>query len=179
MTPTFIVLDVHRVSEQPNAPKISHTRRRIIRCDTASHQALVEQLLALQKRVHAPPTEQALCVSTGSQEALTRAFAMLVNPGEAMLVENPTYSGSLAYLKPMGCELVGLDTDGEGLVPAALAATLEGWANGPHAALPKPRVLYTIPTGANPTGGTMRVERRREVYRLAREHDLLILEDDP
>lgn len=142
-------------------------------------QALVTQLLELQQRVHAPPTAQAVCVTTGSQEALTRAFAMLVNPGEVLLVENPTYSGSLAYLKPMGCELVGLATDGEGLVPSALAETLEGWHSGPHATLPKPRVLYTIPTGSNPTGGTMGLERRREVYRIAREHDLLILEDDP
>lgn len=142
-------------------------------------QALVKQLTALQTRVHQPPTDTTLCVTTGSQEALTRAFAMLLDPTDTLLVEEPTYSGALAYLKPMGCQLVGIPTDGEGLIPSALAAALDTWETGAHAGTPKPRVLYTIPTGANPSGGTMGLDRRREVYAVARDHGLIVLEDDP
>lgn len=141
-------------------------------------QALVGQLEALQARVHSPPVKTKLCVSTGSQEALTRAFAMLINPTDTLLVEDPTYSGALAYLKPMGCRLVGVPTDDEGLLPSALDDMLSSW-DSVHPGTTKPRVLYTIPTGANPSGVTMGEDRRRAVYKVAQAHDLIVLEDDP
>jgi len=146
---------------------------------TSGVPALVAELQALQRREHNPPSDRSICVNTGSQEALTRAFAMLLEPTDTLLVEEPTYSGALAYLKPMGCRLVGVPTDGLGLIPAALAEVLGDWDSGPHAGTPRPRVLYTIPTGANPSGGTMSLARRKEVYATAREHGLIILEDDP
>eukprot|EP00040_Diaphanoeca_grandis_P013028 m.65915 g.65915 ORF g.65915 m.65915 type:complete len:449 (+) comp23618_c0_seq2:179-1525(+) len=146
---------------------------------------LVKELKALQRREHAPPaaadTAMDLAVCTGSQEALARAFAMLLNPEDTLLIENPTYSGSLAYLKPYGCNLVGTETDGDGLIPDSLERLLDTWEQtySEKSQIKKPRVLYTIPTGANPSGGTMTVQRRQEVYRIAQAHDLLILEDDP
>jgi kynurenine/2-aminoadipate aminotransferase len=65
--------------------------------------------------------------------------------------------------------------DGGGLIPDALAALLDTWP----ARAPKPKALYTIPCGGNPTGATLTVERKRAIYDIARRHNILILEDDP
>lgn len=76
------------------------------------------------------------------------------------------------------CQQIEVDTDAKGISASSLRATLEGWSTS-HPNTPKPKILYTVPYGCNPTGMTASVERRREVLALAREHDILILEDDP
>src|SRR2546421_846383 len=91
--------------------------------------------------------------------------------GGRVLVEAPTYDRPLKILAGLGAEVVALPVDDDGLDPGALAAELE---HGPKAAF-----LYTIPTFQNPSGRTLSAERRRRVVELAREHDLLVLEDDP
>merc|ERR1712232_132886 len=108
------------------------------------------------------------------------AFEMLSGPGRPLLVEEPTYSGSLAHLHASGAPLVPIQTDEGGLVPEHLEAVLSSWDES-TLGLPKPRALYTVPTGCNPTGASMSAARRRKVYEIARkpENDLIILEDDP
>jgi aspartate/methionine/tyrosine aminotransferase len=109
---------------------------------------------------------------------------MLLDEDDSILVEAPTYPGALAFLKPLGCDLVPVETDGEGIIPASLRKLLDDWdaslldnmAGGKGR---KPKCLYTCPTGCNPTGATISEERRREIYAIARDHDFLILEDDP
>ena len=89
----------------------------------------------------------------------------------------------------MGINLVGVRVDNDGLVPEHLLEILDNWTGrsmgtrcmwptltGPT---PKPRVLYMIPNGANPTGTSQPLERRRTIYRIAQQHQLLIIEDDP
>ena len=145
---------------------------------------LTERLINMQRAEHAPPAAAygadggglKVHVATGSQDILVKAFEMLLTPESALLVEEPTYSGSLAFLQPYGPRLVGVATDGGGLVPASLRAALEREG---RTAPGRPRVLYTIPVGANPTGGSLTLARKREIYALAREYDLLVLEDDP
>ena len=83
----------------------------------------------------------------------------------------PTYDRPLKILRELGAEIVPLDCDDDGLDPDALEAAL---ANGEP-----PAFLYLIPTFQNPSGRTLPEERRRRVVELAREHDLLVLEDDP
>jgi kynurenine/2-aminoadipate aminotransferase len=78
----------------------------------------------------------------------------------------------------MGCKLVGVECDADGLNPAALDAVLRAWDEAAEGCR-RPRVLYTIPTGGNPTGATMDGARRAQLYEVAREWSLLILEDDP
>jgi kynurenine/2-aminoadipate aminotransferase len=75
--------------------------------------SLVKHLHHLQDTEHGPVnpssgTERQLCVTTGSADALSKAFDMLLDEGDALLVESPTFSGSLAYLQPIGCRLVGV-----------------------------------------------------------------------
>src|SRR5213083_3009664 len=91
--------------------------------------------------------------------------------GGRVLVEAPTYDRPLKILAGLGAEAVALPIDDDGLDPGVLAAELD---RGPKLAF-----LYTIPTFQNPSGRTLSPERRRRVVELARERDLLVLEDDP
>jgi 2-aminoadipate transaminase len=88
-----------------------------------------------------------------------------------VFVEQPTYDRPLKILRALGADIVPLAMDDEGLDPAALEAAL---AEGK-----KPAFVYTIPTFQNPSGRTLSTERRRRLVALAREHGLVLLEDDP
>ncbi len=91
--------------------------------------------------------------------------------GGRVLVELPTYDRPLKILAGLGSEVEAVSMDDEGLDPDALAEAL---GRGP-----RPAFLYTIPTFQNPSGRTLSLERRRRIVELARDHDLLVLEDDP
>jgi DNA-binding transcriptional MocR family regulator len=98
-------------------------------------------------------------------------LAQRLAPGKRVLVERPTYDRPLKILKELGADIVGLACDDEGLDPDALERELR--------AGPAPAFLYLIPTFQNPSGRTLSTERRQRIVELAREHDLLVLEDDP
>ncbi len=98
-------------------------------------------------------------------------LAQRLAPGKRVLVERPTYDRPLKILKELGADVVGLACDDEGLDPDALERELR--------AGPAPAFLYLIPTFQNPSGRTLSTERRQRIVELAREHDLLVLEDDP
>ncbi len=88
-----------------------------------------------------------------------------------VLVESPTYDRPLKILAAREFEVVPLPMDDEGLDPEALEHELRTG--------PKPSFLYTIPTFQNPSGRTLSTDRRRRLVELAREYELLVLEDDP
>ena len=98
-----------------------------------------------------------ITVTTGSQDALGKAFDMLLGEGDSLLCEAPTYSGSLAYLQAIpGLNLAGVGVDEDGLIPQELERILSEWDSahglGGAKGWKRPKVLYTIPTGSNPTG---------------------------
>ena len=145
---------------------------------------LVEQLREIQSKEHnldnvivngsGSSTLYDLSVTVGSQDALTKAFEMLLQHDcDEVLLENPTYSGALAFLQPYGVKLTPISTDSKGLDPDHLADVLA------TSDTKRRRVLYIIPTAQNPSGLTLDNERRRTIYQLACQHDLIILEDDP
>jgi kynurenine/2-aminoadipate aminotransferase len=119
--------------------------------------------------------ERSVLLTHGSQDGLFKALDVLADEGDSILCENPSYSGALAAMSACGLRPVGVRSDAAGLDVDALRETLEAWdfAKNPL------RLLYVIPHGQNPSGSTLSLERRREVYALARRFDLLILEDDP
>ena len=91
--------------------------------------------------------------------------------GKRVLVERPTYDRPLKILRELGANIEGLHCDEEGLDPDALEEALKRGE--------KPAFVYLIPTFQNPSGRTLSEERRRRIAELAREHDVLVLEDDP
>jgi len=108
-------------------------------------------------------------VTNGSLQGL--AFLADRFAGARVLVEQPTYDRPLKLLAARGADVVAVPMDDDGLDLDALAQTLDTG--------PKPAFLYTIPTFQNPSGRTLTTERRHRLVELARERDLLVLEDDP
>ncbi|MEA2236168.1 MAG: 2-aminoadipate transaminase [Thermoanaerobaculia bacterium] len=111
-----------------------------------------------------------ILLTTGSQQALDLIAHTLLDPGDVVLVELPTYIGGTSSFYARSATLAGVAQDDEGIVPASLAEV---------AARTKPKLLYTIPNFQNPSGRLMTQKRRAEVLRIAAEHDFLVIEDDP
>ncbi|KAK3906675.1 pyridoxal phosphate-dependent transferase [Staphylotrichum tortipilum] len=128
----------------------------------------------------APPyADWGVCLTVGSTGALEQVLRMLCDGpgrGDTLLTEEFSFSTALETAAPMGVGVVGVKMDGEGLVPGELEGLLSGWDVGRGR---KPHVLYTVPSGQNPTGATQSEERRREVYEVCRRHDVMIVEDEP
>jgi len=117
-----------------------------------------------------PTTAGDLLITTGSQQALTLIATALLDPGAVVAVEEPTYLAALQCFQLAGARIVAVPGDQDGIDPAALAAVL-------HAE--RPRLLYLVPTFANPTGRTLTPARRAEVADLAAAHGTWVVEDDP
>lgn len=150
--------------------------------------SLLDWIKGLQTNIHNPPTNnpdhpgQMDCLITnGSQDGLCKVFEAMVCEGDNVLLEHPVYSGTLAIVGPMNSNLLAVDSDAQGLNPSHLRKVLSRWSpsdvGNPGSGIPK--ILYCIPNGGNPTGSSLTLERKKEVYKIAQEYDLLILEDDP
>lgn len=109
-------------------------------------------------------------ITNGSQQVLDLAGKVFLNPGDAVLTENPTYLAAIQAFQALEAKFVPVPTDDFGLIPEAIPELI---------AQHRPKFLYTIPTFQNPTGKTLIRERRQQLARLAAEHRLLIIEDDP
>ncbi|KAG8527027.1 uncharacterized protein KY384_008456 [Bacidia gigantensis] len=130
--------------------------------------------------VHSPPYQDWQCSTTvGSTSALELAFRMFVNRGDYLLTESYTFSSAAETGRPLGARWVGVGMDTEGLLPSSLDSILSQWDPAVHDNKPKPGLLYTVPSGQNPTAATQSFKRRKEIYRVAQKHDLYILEDEP
>lgn len=144
---------------------------------TAGLPRLNNWFMGLQERSHGRRCDEGwrLSVGNGSQDLIWKAVQSLVDEGDPVLIESPVYAGVIPMFKALHCEEHEVETDAQGVCSSSLRSILENWPVGK----PKPRIFYTVPYGCNPTGMTATIERRREVLELAREYNLLILEDDP
>jgi 2-aminoadipate transaminase len=111
-----------------------------------------------------------ILITTGSQQALGLVAHALLTPGDAVLVEEPSYLAALQVLRLHGAEPVGVDCDEGGIDPDALDRAAE--ATGAS-------VVYLVPTFQNPTGRTLSAERREAVAEVIRRRGLWLIEDDP
>jgi DNA-binding transcriptional MocR family regulator len=108
-------------------------------------------------------------VTSGSQHGMTAVFASLLGPGDVVATEALTYSGMKTLAGLLALRLHGVAMDEHGLRPDAFAAACR---------TRRPKALYCVPTLQNPTTAVMPVERRQEIAAIAREHGVLIVEDD-
>ena len=133
---------------------------------------LYEYLKSFHNNIHKIPyNDWDLCVSTGSQDLITRTFDAILEDGDSIIIEAPTYCGSLAYLKARNINVISVNMDKDGMIADELEYALSKNHNV--------KILYTIPIGQNPSGSSYSLERKREIYEIACKHNLLLIEDDP
>ena len=107
---------------------------------------------------------------TGSTQAMDLLCKSLIDPGDNILVENPSFLGNMQCMKLYQANLVPVDSDEDGMIMEDLEKKILQY---------KPKMLYTIPTFQNPTGKTLPEERRRKVAELANRYHMVVAEDDP
>ena len=112
---------------------------------------------------------QVLPVQGGSQ-AFDLLLKALIDPGDVVLCESPTFLGAIQAMREYNAKLVAMPTDGEGVIVEAAEALIKE-----H----HPKLMYVIPTFQNPTGITLSLERRKALAALANEYGVVIAEDDP
>jgi DNA-binding transcriptional MocR family regulator len=110
-------------------------------------------------------------VTNGSMQADAFLFEQLVQPGDAVVVERPTYDRTLLSLRQRGADVRMVELEGDGIDVEALAELLAGGL--------APRLAHIIPNFQNPAGYTLSLPKRERLLELAREHDFLVFEDDP
>jgi 2-aminoadipate transaminase len=114
-----------------------------------------------------------IVVTAGAQQALDLLAKAMLDPGDTIICEGPTYVGALQAFSAYEPHIVAVEMDEHGMRMDILEAELA--ALGPR----KAKFIYTIPNFQNPAGVTMSAERRRRLLELAREYDVLVVEDDP
>ncbi|KAI1369250.1 aromatic amino acid aminotransferase-like protein [Xylaria arbuscula] len=131
--------------------------------------------------VSRPPYADWRCaLSIGSTGALDSALRIFCdrNRRDSILTEEYSFSTALETIHPLGIKVFGVPMDEQGLLPNSLDEIMSNWDEDARGAR-KPAVLYTVPSGQNPTGATMGAQRRQEVYDVCRKHDIYIFEDEP
>ncbi|KAI0072263.1 L-tyrosine:2-oxoglutarate aminotransferase [Panus rudis PR-1116 ss-1] len=125
---------------------------------------------------HSPP-DHAATLTLGNSDAVAKCFRLLGEPGDHFLADEFSFSSLTNAPLSHGIKWVPIKIDKGGLIPAELEKVLTNWDEQTQGR--RPHVLYTVPCGQNPTGCTLSVERRQQIYELAQRFDFVILEDDP
>jgi 2-aminoadipate transaminase len=137
----------------------------------AVREAIVEVMAAEGTQVDA----EEVLVTTGGQQVIDLVCKTLIDPGDVVVAEAPTYPGAVPTFTAYQADVVQVGMDGDGMLVDELEATLDRL----EAEGRRPKFIYTIPTFQNPGGVTMSLPRRRRIVQVAAERELLVLEDNP
>jgi 2-aminoadipate transaminase len=116
-----------------------------------------------------------LLVTTGGQQVIDLVCRTLIDPGDVILAEGPTYPGAAAVFSSYQADVVQIEMDDDGMRIERLQEALDQLDREGRT----PKFIYTVPSFQNPAGVTLSLERRRALVRLAAERELLVLEDNP
>ena len=136
----------------------------------------LRERLAARMRAAGTPAEPAdLLITSGGQQALDLLARVLLDPGDRVICEGPTYPGAVPVLMAAQAEVLHVPVDRDGIDPVGLGEALERCAREGRPA----KLIYVIPTFQNPSGASLSRERRAAVLEFAVRHDVLVIEDDP
>jgi len=121
------------------------------------------------------PDRDDLIITTGGQQAIDLVAKTLIDPGDPVICEAPTYPGAIPTFCAYQADVIQVSTDDEGLRIDELEAVLARLAREGR----RPKFIYSVPSFQNPAGVTLSAERRRRLVELAREHEVLVCEDNP
>ncbi len=136
---------------------------------------LREDLARLMKEDGTPADPTNILVTVASQQGLDLLAKVTLDPGDTCVVGLPTYLGALQAFRSYQGRPVGVPLDDQGMIPSALEEVLDRLEKEGR----RPKFIYIIPDFQNPAGVTIPASRRREIVRIARERDYLIIEDTP
>ena len=139
---------------------------------TEGYPELREQLKQwmTEKHCFSPETDD-LIITSGAQQANELSCKVLLNPGDTLICEAPSFIGSLNAFRSYGVNLVSVPLEEDGMDLDALEHTLQ--------TEPNCKLIYIIPNFQNPTGRVTSLEKRKGIYELACKYNVAILEDDP
>ena len=142
---------------------------------TRGYRPLLEAIGGIMANRGVPTEPERLLVTTGSQQGLDLIARVLVDPGDVVLVELPTYTGAITAFRNVQAQMIGVPQEHDGIELAALDSI--------HADLVaqgrRVRFLYVVPNFQNPTGLLIGLAKRRALLEWAARRDMLIVEDDP
>ncbi len=130
------------------------------------------QVMAAEAMIVEP---EEVLVTTGGQQVIDLVCKTLVDPGDVVIAEAPTYPGAVPTFCAYQADVVQITMDRDGMMIDELEQTLDALEREGR----RPKFIYTVPSFHNPAGVTMSGERRHELVRIASERELLILEDNP
>lgn len=159
------------------------TAKRALQYGTTEGEATLRQTLAQrleEQGLHGPIDPENIVISNGSQQLLFLATDVLVDPGDIVLVEDPTYFVYMGTLDAVGARTIGIPTDDEGIIPEALEETLRSLQAAGE--LPRVKILYVMTYFQNPKGSSHTWKRREQIYEIVEryssdENYIYILED--
>lgn len=166
-TDTFPKDDILRISKEilfENADEIMQYGA------TEGYWPAREAMSAMISRYGISPDPNQILMTTGGQQAINILCKILIEPGDVVLVESPTYSATLQILKSHRAQVVPVEADENGFIPEDLESKLKIF---------NPKFFYLIPTFKNPTGVTTNLERRIAAAKLTERYGALLIEDDP
>ena len=125
----------------------------------------------LKRRENTVSDNDEIIITSGGTQVMDIATRVLTSEGDTVICEDPSFIGSLNCFRSHGCKLAGVPIDADGMNIEALEKVIK---SNPNA-----KFIYTIPNFQNPGGTTLSLEKRKKMYQLAKENDLVILEDNP
>lgn len=161
---------IERFAQATDKVLRQHGRMLLQYCPTEGHLAFRETLAGLAASRGIATSPDNILVSAGSQQGLDLVARILIEPGDTVVVEVPSYLGALTMFRAAGARLLGVPMDEEGMRTDVLERLLTRY---------RPQLIYTLPTFQNPSGRVMSHERRAALLSLAQRYQVPILEDDP
>ena len=169
--PDSAMFDVEGIRAASNAALAEEPGAALQYGATEGYQPLREQLAQFMASKGAQDVApENLIVTTGSQQALDLLGKTLINPGDKVIVEGPTFLATIQCFRLYGAELISAPIDDNGVKTDELEQLM---------AEHQPKFVYLIPTFGNPSGALLSLERRKKVLELAVKYQTLVVEDDP
>ena len=142
---------------------------------TRGYAPLLDSIVGVMATRHIRTKAEELIITTGSQQGLDLVGRVMLDPGDVVLVELPTYTGAISAFKNVQAHLVGVTQDADGIN----LGDLDRVCQRERAAGRRVKLLYLVPNFQNPTGLLIGLDKRRELVEWAERRNVLIVEDDP
>ncbi|MDQ4106408.1 MAG: PLP-dependent aminotransferase family protein, partial [Actinomycetota bacterium] len=142
---------------------------------TAGLEAIKDVIVDVMSAEGIEASQEEVFTTTGAQQGLDLVAKVFLDEGDAILCEGPTYAGALNAFAAYRPRIMHVPMDRAGMIPVAAR---EGLKKARKQGI-RVKFIYTVPNFQNPAGVTMNAERRRELLQIAREYDLVIIEDNP